>query len=186
MVTVMSLWLPILVSAVIVFVASAIIHMVLPYHRSNFGKVPAEDGVMEALRKFSIPAGDYMLPSAGSPDAMKDPAYKAKLKQGPVVLMTVLPSGGYTMGRNLFVWFLFCLGVSVIAAYVTGRAVGAGTRYLEVFRFAGVTSFIAYALAQWQESIWHQRKWSTTFKHTFDGLVFGLLTAGTFGWLWPN
>ncbi len=38
MVSLMSLWIPILVSAVIVFVLSSIIHMVLPYHRTDLRK----------------------------------------------------------------------------------------------------------------------------------------------------
>ena len=53
------------------------------------------------------------------------------------------------------------------------------------FRFVGCTAFIGYAVALWQNSIWFKRKWSTTAKNTFDGLVYALLTAGTFGWLWP-
>jgi hypothetical protein len=43
MVSIPSLWLPILVSAIIVFLASWILHMFLPYHRSDFQKVPSED-----------------------------------------------------------------------------------------------------------------------------------------------
>ena len=186
MVPMMSLWLPIVLSAVIVFVASSIIHMMLPYHRSDYGKVPAEDDVMDALRKYNIPPGDYMLPRPGSPEAMKSPEYKEKVKKGPMVVMTVFPAGGFNMGTNLTQWFIYCAVVGVFAAYVTGRAVGAGTPYLTVFRFAGVTAFACYSLALWQDSIWYHRKWSTTIKNSFDGLVYACLTAGTFGWLWPK
>jgi hypothetical protein len=76
--------------------------------------------------------------------------------------------------------------VGVFAAYVAGRALPEGAHYLAVFRFAGVTGFVAYALAGWQESIWYKRPWSVTLKNTFDGLLYGLVTAGTFGWLWPR
>jgi hypothetical protein len=75
--------------------------------------------------------------------------------------------------------------ISVFAAYIAGRAVPAGGEYLEVFRFAGTTAFIGYTAALWQVSIWYKRRWSTTLKSTFDGLIFALLTAGVFGWLWP-
>ena len=186
MVPVMSLWLPILLSAVIVFVASSIIHMMLTYHKSDYRKVPAQDDVMEALRKFNIAPGDYMLPRCDSMKEMKEPAFVEKMKKGPVVVMTIMPSGQWSMGPSLTQWFIYCLVVGVFAAYVAGRAVGPGTPYLAVFRFAGVTAFACYALALWQNSIWYRRAWSTTIKLTFDGLVYALLTGGTFGWLWPR
>jgi hypothetical protein len=186
MVSVLSLWLPILLSAVLVFVASFVMHMVLTYHRSDFRKVPSEDEVMEALRKFAIPPGEYMLPCGEGPQSMKDPAFLEKMNKGPVAVMTVMKSGPPQMGTSLLQWFLYCVVVSVFAAYLAGRAVGPGTPYLQVFRFAGTTAFIGYAVALWQSSIWYKRPWSTTLKLTLDGLVFGLLTAGVFGWLWPR
>jgi len=186
MVPIPTLWAPILLSGVFVFVASSIIHMVLTYHRSNVAKLPKEDEVMEALRKFQIPPGDYMVPCGTGPASMKDPAFLAKMNQGPVAVMTVMKPGPYDMGRNLAQWFAYCLAVGVLAAYLTGRALGPGAQYLAVFRFAGTVAFIGYAMAQAQQSIWYQRRWSSTFKYMFDGLVYGLLTGGTFGWLWPN
>lgn len=186
MVPLMSLWLPILLSAVIVFFASFIIHMVLPYHRSDYRKVPSEDEVMEALRRFNIPPGDYMIPRPGSMKEMNDPAFVEKRKKGPVVLMTVMPPGMGNMGKYLTQWFIFCVVVGVFAAYLSGRALAPGSAYLHVFRFAGCAAFMGHALAQWPNSIWYHRAWSTTFRQTFDGLVYGLLTGGTFGWLWPS
>ena len=47
-------------------------------------------------------------------------------------------------------------------------------------------AFACYAIAGWQDSIWFKRSWSTTLKNTFDGLIYALVTAGTFGWLWPR
>ncbi|MBW2258413.1 MAG: hypothetical protein JRI25_27990 [Deltaproteobacteria bacterium] len=75
--------------------------------------------------------------------------------------------------------------LGIFAAYVAGRALEPGAHYLAVFRFAGCMAFVGYALALWQNSIWYKRAWSTTLKSSFDGLVYALLTAGTFGWLWP-
>lgn len=182
----MSLWLPILLSAVIVFLTSSVIHMLLTYHRNDYGQVPSEDKVMEALGKFDIPPGEYMMPFAGSPKRMKEQDFQDKLSKGPVALLTVMESGPPSMGRNLALWFLFCVAVSIMAAYVAGRALGPGHRYLEVFRFVGTTAFIGYAVALWQNSIWYKRAWSTTLKSTFDGLVYAFVTAGAFGWLWPR
>ena len=186
MVSVMSLWIPILLSAVLVFVVSSIIHMLLPYHRSDFGKVPAEDDVMDALRKFDIAPGEYVIPCPGSPEAMKSPEFIERMTKGPVAFMTVMPSGPPAMGMQLVLWFLYCIVVGIFAAYVAGRALAPGAEYLAVFRFAGTTAFAGYALALLQNSIWYKRAWSTTLKSTFDGLVYALLTAGAFGWLWPR
>jgi hypothetical protein len=186
MVSVTSLWLPVLLSAVIVYIASSIIHMVLTYHQSDLKPMPREDEVMGALRRFDIPPGDYALPHAGSMEAMKKPEFTEKMKAGPVVLMTVSPPGPCSMGKSLGLWFGYCLVTSLFAAYVAGRALSAGASYLEVFRFAGTTAFAGYALALLQNSIWYRRAWSTTLKQIFDGLIYALLTAGTFGWLWPR
>ena len=186
MVPVMSLVVPILVSAVIVFVVSSFIHMVLPYHRNDLRRLPNEDEVMDALRRFNIPPGDYAVPHAGSPAGMKQPEFVEKMKRGPIVLMTLELGRPPSMGTSLLLWFLYAIAVSVFAAYIAGRALVPGADYLEVFRFAGCSAFMAYSLALLQNSIWYKRNWGMTLKTMFDGLVYGLLTAGTFGWLWPR
>ncbi len=181
-----ALWLPILLSAVLVFVASSIIHMMLPWHRADYPKVPNQDQVMDALRPLNIPPGDYMVPRADDPKEMRTPEFMAKLERGPVVVMTVLPTGKFTMGKNLFQWFIYSVVVSLFAAYIASRALAPGAEYQEAFRFAGATAFIGYALALWQMSIWYKRSWGTTIRATVDGLIYGLLTGGVFGWLWPS
>lgn len=186
MVTILSLWLPILLSAVIVFVASSIIHMVLTYHRNDFQKVPSEEEVMAALRPFNIPPGDYVIPCAETPKAMSSPEFIEKANKGPVAFLTVIESGPPKMAKNLVQWFIYCVVVGVFAAYVAGHALGPGAEDLNVFRFTGTTAFTGYALALVQNSIWYKRNWSATLKSVFDGLIYGLLTAVTFGWLWPG
>jgi hypothetical protein len=186
MVGISGLYLPLLLSAVFVFVASSIIHMALPWHKGDYPPVPREDELLEALRPFDLPAGDYMIPRAGSMQAMKSPEFQEKLKRGPNVIMTVLPAGGFNMGRNLGLWFAYLLGISLFAAYVSGRALPAGAPYLAVFRFAGATAFLGYTAAIWQMAIWYHRAWGTTIRTTIDGLIYALITAGTFGWLWPS
>jgi len=185
MVPVMSLWLPILLSAVFVFIVSSIIHMLLPYHRSDFKKLPAENDVMDALGRFNIPPGDYVMPYAGNPKAMQSEEYKGKRNKGPVAVMTVVKSGEQSMAGDLVLWFLYSIVVGIFAAYIAGRALEPGAHYLAVFRFAGASAFLGYALALMQNSIWYKRSWSATIKSMFDGLVYALVTAGTFGWLWP-
>ncbi len=186
MVPITALWLPILLSAVIVFVASSIIHMVLPIHKSDYRKLPEEDRVLDAMRAAGVtPGRTYHFPYTTHKE-MKSPEAVERFKRGPVGLLTVIPSGPPAMGKFLGQWFLYCLVISVFVAYVTGRTRSPDTPYLEVFRVAGTTAFLAYAAAQIQDSIWKGQSWSVTFKHVFDGLIYGLLTAGTFGWLWPR
>jgi hypothetical protein len=117
---------------------------------------------------------------------MNSPEFIEKQKQGPVAMLTVLPNGPQNMGKGLILWFIFSIVVSIFAAYIAGRAVGPGADYLSVFRFVGATAFIAYTMSSWSDSIWYGRKWGTTIKNTIDGLFYALVTAGTFGWLWPN
>ena len=186
MVAISSLWLPIVLSAVVVFLLSWIFHTVLPFHRSDYKPVPSEDQVMEALGKFNLPPGDYMMPCPKNMQAMKDPAFIEKHKKGPVLIMTVMKPGVMNMGPALLKWFVYLLLVGVLCAYVSGRALHGAAPYLSVFRFAGVTAFIGYTIALFQDSIWYQRSWGTTIRNTVDGLIYALMTGGVFGWLWPR
>jgi hypothetical protein len=186
MVALSELWLPILLSAIAVFAASSLIHMVLPFHKADYAKVPKEDDVMTALRAFSIPPGDYMLPRPSGMQDMKSPEFQAKWKKGPVLSMTVMPSDHNFMGATMVQWFIYCLVVSLFAAYIASRAAGRGAPNQEVSRFASTTAFAGYGLALWQNSIWYRRKWSTTLKSNVDSLIYGFLTGGMLGWLWPR
>ena len=184
MVSVVSLWLPILVAAVLVFVVSSVIHTVLKYHQSDFGAVPDEAKVRSGLQ--GLPPGDYVVPHAPSNEARQTEEFKAKMREGPVAFLTVLPPGDIKMGSSLAQWFGYCLLVGLFAAYVAGEALPAGARYLDVFQIAGAVAFAGYGLALLQGSIWYKRKWSSTLKSVFDALIYGLVTAGTMGWLWPG
>ncbi len=186
MVEITMLWLPILLSAVFVFILSSIIHMAPLWHKNEYPAVPNQDKVMEALRPFNIPPGDYMMPRCKEHAEMKTPEFAEKLNKGPVMIMTVLPNGQMSMGASLVQWFCYLIVVSVFSAYIAGRALGPGAEYLAVHRFAGATAFAGYTLAIFQTSIWYKRAWSTTLKVTFDGLIYALVTGGTFGWLWPR
>jgi hypothetical protein len=186
MVPVPSLWLPILVSAVVVFLVSSIIHMALPFHRDDWRRLPNEDAVLAALRPLNIPPGDYLAPRPSSPQGMKDPQFVAKMTAGPVLIMTVRPGGPPSLGRNLAMWFVYAVAVGIFAAYVAGRALAPGTRAGEVVRFAGCTAFLAYSLALLQNSIWYWRNWGATTRSVIDGLIYGLLTGAIFAYFWPR
>lgn len=180
-----TLWLPILLSAVIVFIASAIIHSVLPIHKNDYRRLPEEERVRDAIRAAgATPGRIYHFPYTSHKE-MKSPEMVEKFKRGPVGMLTVVPSGPPTK-KYLGQWFLYCVVIGIFVAYVTGRTRGPGTQYLEIFRVAGPTAFLGYAAAPIHDSIYKGRPWDVTLKHVFDGLIYALLTAGTFGWLWPR
>jgi hypothetical protein len=180
------LLLPMLLSSVLVFLVSSFIHMASPWHKNDYPKSPSEDKVLDALRPIALPPGDYMMPRPASREEMRSTEFTEKLKKGPVVMLTVWPNGPVAMAKNLVQWFIYSLIVGLFAAYIAGRALPHGVEYLQVFRFVGVSAFLGYSLALWQMSIWYGRAWSITIKATVDGLIYGLLSAGVFGWLWPG
>jgi hypothetical protein len=185
MVSLGALWIPIVLAAVVVFVASSILHMVLPYHHSDYKRLPEEEKVVSALRAAGLSRGLYMFPFCTHKE-MKSPAAIEKFKQGPVGMLTVFPSGPPAMPKYLVEWFVYCLIISYFVAYLSGRTVAFGTPYLAVFRVVGTAAFLAYGLANLANGIWRGQPWSVVIKEVIDGLIYALLTAGTFGWLWPR
>lgn len=186
MVTLSALWLPILLSAVIVFVASSIIHMAIPIHKNDYRQLPQEEKVLDVLRAAGVTAGRaYTLPHCTMKE-MKNPEVIEKFKRGPVGFITIMRSGAPNMGKLLSQWFVYCVVISIFTAYLTGRTQAPGTVYLQVSRVAGTVAFMGYSLALIQNAIWKGETWGVTIKHVIDGLIYGLLTAGTFGWLWPR
>ena len=180
------LLIPIAVSALLVFVASALVWLVLPHHRSDLKRLPDEAAALEALGKQALGPGVYRFPYASDPAAVYDAAFVAKLTRGPVGLLTVTAPGPFSMSRAFGLSLLSYLGVSVFVAYLAGRTLPEGTAFLHVFRVAGTIAVAAYTSALLPGSIWWGRPWSHTLKDVADGLVYGLVTAGTFGWLWPR
>jgi hypothetical protein len=181
-----TLWLPIVVSSVLVFAVSSIVHMFLPYHRNDFWKVPGEDGVLDALRPFDIPPGDYVIPYAASAEERDSEDFRQKVERGPAAFITVLPRGGlFNMVPQMLQWLAYTVLVGIVSAYLAGRMLLPGTEYLQVFRVTGTVALASYSMALMQRSIWYRQRWSTTLKSMFDGLIYAALTGGAFGWLWP-
>ncbi|HKH99650.1 MAG TPA: hypothetical protein VJ999_11120 [Candidatus Sulfotelmatobacter sp.] len=180
-----ALWLPIVLSAVIVFVASSIMHMLLKYHQSDCKKLPDEEKTLSALRGAGLHQGLYMFPYTTHKD-MKSPAVQEKFRQGPVGMLTVFPSGPPAIPKFMAMWFVYCLVIGFFVAYLTWHTVAPGQNYLVVFRVAGTAGFLGYGLGSISNGIWKGQPWGMVIKEVIDGLVYGLLTAGTFGWLWPR
>ena len=160
-------------------------HMVLPYHRSDYSQLPDEDNIRATLRAANLKRGLYVFPFC-THENMKSPALTEKYKEGPVGFLNIMPSGPPAMPKFLGQWFVYCLIVAFFTAYVSSHTVAVGAHYLVVFRVAGAVAFMAYGLSHLSDGIWKGQRWSTVLKEVFDGLVYGLLTAGVFGWLWPR
>lgn len=184
MVSLMSLWTPIVLSAVAVFLLSFLTHMVLTYHRTDYRKVPSEDDLMDAMRRFNVPPGDYMIPRPQSIQDLQTKEFQEKLQRGPVFFGTFMPTGQRGMGAQLVQWFLYCVVVSFFCAYVASRTLPIGIEYLDVSQIVSTTAFLSYTMARWADVVWYRRSVSTTLKYTFDGLLYGLTTGGIFGWYW--
>ncbi|HEX5818594.1 MAG TPA: hypothetical protein VFY20_06940 [Gemmatimonadales bacterium] len=186
MVSLGALVLPIVLSAVLVFALSSLIHMVLGYHASDYTKLPDEDGVRAAIRRANPTTRQYVIPYAGSMGEMKSAEYQQKIVEGPVAVLTIKPSGEVGMGKALGIWFVYALVVSALVAYVASSTLPRGTGYLKVFQVVGTTAWLAYSFGQLPASIWMGKPWSIAAKEVFDGLLYGLFTGGVFGWLWPR
>ncbi len=187
MVSYASLLLPIVVSAVAVFVLSSIVHMVLPFHRADYRQLPNEADIQEALRKANVQPGDYMLPCPPPGGAaMKDPTFLERLKAGPNASLTVRAGGMPKMGKYLGLWFLYLLVVSALVAFGAMHAVSPGAPAAGVFHGTAFPAFLAFSLAHWQDQIWYEKSLGTTVRNTVDGLIYGIATGLVFMWMWPK
>lgn len=178
-----ALWLPILVSAVVVFFTSSLFWMVIQHHNSDWKQLPNEEALREALR--GAESGLYALPYAADGKDRQSEEWQRKFAEGPVAMMTVMPHGTLAMGKQLLQWFIYCLVISLLVAYVAASTLSAEADYLKVFQVAGTAAVLAYSGNSAMNSIWFGHRWSKTLKDILDGVVYGLLTAGVFGWLWP-
>lgn len=184
------LWLPIVLSAAIVFIASSILWMATPLHKKDYLPPPDEEAITRALREHRFAPGKYFIPWCGGEGGkdMKSPEYQAKLKSGPWAQFTVM-SAPPSFGRCLGQWFALQVALAFFIAYAAAAALptGAGApAYLKVFQVVGAIALLAHAGGAAIESIWHGAAWRRTAVCIFDGVVYALLTAGTFAWLWPR
>jgi hypothetical protein len=184
--TLAALWLPMLVSSVLVFVASSLVWNVLGAHKWHIKGLPDETAAREALAKQGLAPGMYTIPYSANPAAMKDPAFQEKLAKGPVAVITIRKPGMPNMGTFLGSWFVYLLFVSYAVALVCGQTLHRGAPYMLVFRVAAAVAFAGYSFAQIPNAIWWGRPWKSALKEVADGLLYALLTAGSFGWLWPR
>ena len=184
--TLLSLWLPILLSAVVVFVISSLIHMVFKWHASDYSAFANEDAVRDAIRAGNPAPGRYVVPFCKDMKDMAGAAMMKKYQEGPVGHVTIGPNGQPSMGKHLGMWFLLCLLVSAVAAWLAARIFGLDhSQACRAAKLVGAVSFIAHAFGTLQESVWMMRPWSSSAKYLLDSALFALGSGLVFCWLWP-
>lgn len=181
-----SLWLPVVVATVAVFVVSSILHMALKYHNADYKKLPNEDAVGEVLRKAALAPALYVIPHCMDAKSMKDPEVVKKYEAGPVGIITILRNGPPAMGKYLVQWFALAFLISFTAAYVARHTLSAGASGLDVMRVTGTIAFAAYGYGHFQDSIWRGIPWSNTVRGLIDALVYAVVTGLAFWFLWPG
>ena len=185
MATIAALWLPILLSAVVVFIVSAAVWMVMPHHKNDFSPASDQDALMDAVRGSTPGPGMYYFPWAAGGE--NSPEYREMARTGPVGILRVRdPEAVLNMGPAMLKSVSLYLVVSVFVAYLASVALAPGAAYLSVFQVTGTAAFMAYGFIGYQEAIWFGLPGRVAFKHSLDGLAYALLTAGIFGWLWPS
>ena len=181
-----SLWLPVVASAVAVWIVSAVVHMVLRYHRADYRQLSDEDSVAQAVRKVGPPPGLYVIPYCAEMSQMKDPAFRKKYEDGPVAILTVLRNGPPALGKHLAQWFALCFAVSLVTAYVARHTLSPATDGLTVLRITGTVAFVAYGFGYLQDSIWHGIPWSNSLRGLVDAAIYSVVTGLVFRLLWPG
>lgn len=179
------LLLPIALSAVFVFVASSVIHMALRYHNADYRPLAQEDAVRAALQKAGVTPGQYVIPHCKDHSQMNSPEMLAKFEQGPNGVLYVRPAGAVKLGPFLGKWIAYTLLIGFAVGYLARATLLPGAPGMQVFRLVGTAAWLAYAWQGPADSIWKGKPWAVTGKEMFDGLIYALLTAATFAWMWP-
>lgn len=181
-------WLPIIVSAVGIFVASSLIHMVFKWHNADYKRFPNEDEIRAAIRAGNTQGGgEYMLPYCASPKDAGTPEMQQKFKEGPIGLLMIQPPGVVpSMGKPLILWFVFTLAVSAIIGYVAYKAILVPDTWGQVARLTGGLAFLAYACGGIQYGIWMGKPWGSVAKDVLDAAIYAAITGCVFAWLWTR
>ncbi|MEO0576452.1 MAG: hypothetical protein AAF004_13390 [Pseudomonadota bacterium] len=181
-----ALWLPILLSTILAWIASMLIHMLLKYHDKDYQPLSNEDEVSAAIRNGNPGKGIHTLPFCVDMKAMGDPAVQAKFAKGPVAMLTIFDNGMPNMAKLVPQQILFFLFGMTLIGYAASLALQPGTDYLVVFRFVSTAAFLTYGWANIPFSIWYGHPWGVTARFMADAFIYAFLTAGVFAWLWPG
>lgn len=182
----LALWLPILLSAVVVFVISSLIHMVLKWHSSDYGTVPDEDAVRAAVRAGNLAPGRYVVPYCKEMKDMGSEEMRRKYEEGPVMHLTVLPNGTPNMGKYLGLWFAWSLVIAAAAAFLAAQVCGLHSGHARAAaKLVGAVTLVAHGFGTVTESIWMGRTWGSSVKYILDAALYAAGSGLVFLWLWP-
>lgn len=178
-----SLWLPIVVTTAVLFIASFLAWVVLPHHKPDYKRWPDEDALMRFVSESGAAPGEYLFPLIDQKDLKEDWAM-GRYDRGPWGMVNVWPAKP-NMAANMIKTVLFFLVVTVLVGYVGQAALPAGAAFGEVFRVVGVTAMLAHTTGGMCREIWFTRPLRAKIMDALDGIVFGLLTGLVFALLWP-
>lgn len=186
MLSLSQLWLPVLLSAVFIFAASSVIHMVVKWHNSEYRPFSNEEAARAAIREGAPAPGQYVVPYVADMKQMRQPEVRRRFEEGPVAFVTVRRAGPFDMRRPLVLWFVYTLAVSLVAAYLASRSLGADAKAIHIMRVTSLVPLLAYIGGSIQHGIWMGKPWSSVAKEVVDGAIYAGITGLTFAWLWPR
>lgn len=181
----LSLWLPVVVATIAVWILSALVWMVFGYHNKDFRKLPDEDRIRALFRDAKAGPGQYVTPYWMDAKGKDDKEFMRRFDEGPVGLFVVGRNGPPNMGLNMLRSLVYYFVVTFIVAYIARHTLQFGQDAYTVTRITGTTAIAIYALGGIPDSIWFYRPWPVTLKHIVDGILYGLLTGAVFALLWP-
>lgn len=181
--TFVALWLPVLMTTVVLFVASFLAWVVLPHHKPDVRRWPEEERLLDFVRESGAAPGEYLFPLIEQ-DEMKEDRARQRYERGPWGLIRVWPRQP-DMVRNMAATFGYFLLVTLLVAYVAAAALTPGAVFGEVFRIVATTAILAYCAGGVLNEIWFTRPLRAKLMNAIDGLVYGAITGVIFGLMWP-
>lgn len=184
MISIFELWLPILISAIAVFIASSVIWMALPYHKKDIRFMPSEEAFTKAIEPLDIKPGLYMYPNCSDHKDMKSDAFLAKWKSGPWGTLTVMGAPP-NFAFNLLKTFLSYLAITTMCAYLASMSLQAGADSFTVLRFVGTSATLGFCMGSFAGDFFLGKPTRFIFTSFIDGIIFACITAGVFCFMWP-
>lgn len=178
--SVFDLWLPIVVSGFATHILSTIAWMLLPHHKPEWKQLPVEDEFLEWISERKVPADQYMIPFAQSPDQMNSDAYLQKQGKckGMMVIWETPPNIAKAVGLTLAFFFI----AAFVIGYLASLALLPGESFSRVIQFVTTVGLLAHCAAKFPHVFWFRRRIAM---EVLDGVVYAFATGLIFALLWP-
>jgi hypothetical protein len=174
-----------ILGGIVVFVFSAIDHMVLPTGHMGLKSLPREEAVLAALRAGIPEPGLYFFPGmdmSRRATEEEQKAYIEKFVKGPTGLMVYSPGGVQPMMPTQLVSELLTniLGACIAAFVVSLTAASFGRRVL-VVTLLGVFAWLAISVSYW---IWYRFPTDFILAEGFDQVGGWILGGIVIAWMY--